>query len=486
MSSFSFTQDYPLLANSNSFSGAQDSSGSVSQPGAYTSQPPPPPPTTTIGKISTGPPQERQNGVPPPYVAESRNQSFEGGNYHGSFDRSRSASQGASYSGQGPRQGGPQTYNNDNYNGSQQGGKFTSHAPSWGTTASGNSGAPPLHNSQYRGPPPGIAPPPNFNQYNPNQQQRTGPPGPHSPQAPHHYQNGPMMRNYSEDSTMQGSPPLIPHMMHNGQLSRGGPPPQGNNSMSAQLAFQPPPEFSAPQNPHIARCPPPQVYIMSSPSGGHGPHTDSSLIPKRGPAGGVYSWTKEDDTRLTDVMKKYKNPLDWEPIAKEHGRGKTAKECHERWIRYLKPGVRKGQWQDHEDAIVVEAVTTSSEQPFTRWSDLAQRLPGRVGKQIRDRWVNHLNPNINHLPFSREDDLNLWNGHTKLGKRWVEISTKFFKQSRSENHIKNRWYSASFKKFISNEFGPDAYSGGKPPGKGDKKGKKMKFEAENEAMIDVV
>jgi len=59
----------------------------------------------------------------------------------------------------------------------------------------------------------------------------------------------------------------------------------------------------------------------------------------------------------------------------------------------------------------------------------------------------------------------LWDGHTKLGKRWVEISTKYFKNSRSENHIKNRWYSASFKKFISNEFGPNAYSGGKSPKK---------------------
>lgn len=109
----------------------------------------------------------------------------------------------------------------------------------------------------------------------------------------------------------------------------------------------------------------------------------------------------------------------------------------------------------------MEVVTTSTEQPFTRWSDLAQRLPGRVGKQIRDRWVNHLNPNINHLPFSREDDLLLWEGHKKLGKRWVEISTKYFETNRSENHIKNRWYSASFKKFIANEFGVDAYSGKK-------------------------
>jgi len=213
--------------------------------------------------------------------------------------------------------------------------------------------------------------------------------------------------------------------------------------------------------------------MTSSQNGGANPGV------KRGT--GVFSWTKDDDARLTEIMKKYKNPRDWEPIAKEHGAGKSPKECHERWIRYLKPGVRKGQWTDHEDAIVIEAVTTSSEQPFTRWSDLAQRLPGRVGKQIRDRWVNHLNPNINHLPFSKEDDLLLWEGHKKLGKRWVEISTKYFNSSRSENHIKNRWYSASFKKFISNEFGPEAYASAKGAGKNkDKKSKKL---ASDEATI---
>lgn len=273
-----------------------------------------------------------------------------------------------------------------------------------------------------------------------------------------------MNRNYSEDSTARASPPP-PH------IPPGGPPPRSG--------FQPPPEFAAPHNPHLNRRPPPAVYIMSS----SGNANDPGVVLKTR-AAGIYTWTKEDDTHLSEVMKKYKNPRDWEPIAKDHGRGKSAKECHERWIRYLKPGVRKGQWQDHEDAIVVEAVTTSTEQPFTRWSDLAQRLPGRVGKQIRDRWVNHLNPNINHLPFSREDDLLLWNGHKKHGKRWVEISSKYFTSGRSENHIKNRWYSASFKKFISNEFGPDAHGGGastsvKKNDKNKSKPKKAEIKAEN-------
>lgn len=402
MSNFSFSQDYPSLANSGSNLGYNECRRDH---------------------------HPRGHGAPPPPMTETRNQSFDGGHYHGDFNNSESLDQG--YPINPPRQVLPQRHPvyppQDNYK--HHKGSFPPQAPSWGTTTSAGSHA---HPPPYRGPPP------HYGGYH------GGPPVP-----PPHQPYGHMNRNYSEDSVPRTSPP--PH------VALGGPPQHG--------AFQPPPEFAAPHNPHLSRRPPPAVYIMSS-SGSDAGIASQSRAP------GIYAWTKEDDSRLTDVMKKYKNPRDWEPIAKDHGRGKSAKECHERWIRYLKPGVRKGQWQDHEDAIVVEAVTTSSEQPFTRWSDLAQRLPGRVGKQIRDRWVNHLNPNINHLPFSREDDLLLWNGHKKYGKRWVEISTKYFNSGRSENHIKNRWYSASFKKFISNEFGPDAHSGG--PSTATKKGEKLK------------
>lgn len=353
MSSFSFTQDYPMLAASASHEHGQS--------GHHPNLPPP-------------------HHMHPHQALESRNQSFEGGHYHGSFNRSDSM---MSYEGHPPM-----------YEGRGPGyqGSYPPHAGSWGSAGS------------YQG-------------YGGHNQYQNYPP--------------PMMRNYSEDSG-RASPPSGPHgvrMMH-----------------SHGRQFQPPPEFRAPPSMVNKAGPQRPTHILSSPYGGK----SSS-----------FGWTKDEDIRLTEIMKKYKNPRDWEPIAKELNCGRSAKECHERWIRYLKPGVRKGQWTDHEDAIVIEAVGTSSEQPFTRWSDLAQRLPGRVGKQIRDRWVNHLNPNINHLPFAREDDLLLWEGHKKLGKRWVEISNKYFNCSRSENHIKNRWYSASFKKFITNEFGSDAYSGGK-------------------------
>ena len=112
--------------------------------------------------------------------------------------------------------------------------------------------------------------------------------------------------------------------------------------------------------------------------------------------------------------------------------------------------------------------------------------------------MNHLNPALCHEPFSKEDvslvvsssrpgherlapnsnspddffssppphprlphlkqDMKLWKGQAEIGKRWVEISNRNFKGSRSENHLKNRWYSATFKKFVREEFGEGAYA----------------------------
>jgi len=214
-------------------------------------------------------------------------------------------------------------------------------------------------------------------------------------------------------------------------------------------------------------------------------------------------WTPEEDIELLDVMSTYKRgqDFDWHELAKKltntlTGEARNARECHDRWTRYLKPGSRKGQWTEEEDSIVLRVIFDNrsgvgyeqanemsgknkdgsnrkrggsrggreSIMTFTQWADLAPQLPGRTGKQIRDRWVNYLNPSINHLPFSREDDIKLWEGHAELGKRWVEVSCKVFNSERSENHIKNRWYSAAFKRFVQKEYGPGAYDQAKQSG----------------------
>ena len=97
-------------------------------------------------------------------------------------------------------------------------------------------------------------------------------------------------------------------------------------------------------------------------------------------------------------------------------------------------------WTAEEDGIVWRTVLADPADavPFTRWSELASHLPGRTGKQARDRWTNYLNPAIDRTPFGREDDVALFKGHGEFGKRWVEISESVFHSRRSENQVKNR------------------------------------------------
>lgn len=39
-----------------------------------------------------------------------------------------------------------------------------------------------------------------------------------------------------------------------------------------------------------------------------------------------------------------------------------------------------------------------------KWSEIAASIPGRMGKQCRERWFNHLNPELTKAPWTDEED----------------------------------------------------------------------------------
>lgn len=134
---------------------------------------------------------------------------------------------------------------------------------------------------------------------------------------------------------------------------------------------------------------------------------------------GNQTWTQEEDDILKEAVSK-SGDNDWKTIASALCH-RTEIECYNRWHNSINTVQVKGAWSPEEDALVLKLV---KEYGPKKWCQIAKHLHGRIGKQCRERWLNHLNPVVTKGEWTEEEDRAILLSHQANGNKWATLANQ--------------------------------------------------------------
>ncbi|XP_010530893.1 PREDICTED: transcription factor MYB32-like [Tarenaya hassleriana] len=97
------------------------------------------------------------------------------------------------------------------------------------------------------------------------------------------------------------------------------------------------------------------------------------------------AWTKEEDERLIAYIKANGEGC-WRSLPKAAGLLRCGKSCRLRWINYLRPDLKRGNFTPDEDSLIIKFHSLLG----NKWSLIAARLPGRTDNEIKNYWNTHI------------------------------------------------------------------------------------------------
>ncbi|MFS7957307.1 putative transcription factor MYB-HB-like family [Helianthus anomalus] len=112
---------------------------------------------------------------------------------------------------------------------------------------------------------------------------------------------------------------------------------------------------------------------------GRAPCCDKANV-KKGP------WSPEEDEKLKDYIQIYGTGGNWITLPQKAGLRRCGKSCRLRWLNYLRPNIKHGEFSDDEDKIICTLFASIG----SRWSIMAAQLPGRTDNDIKNYWNTKL------------------------------------------------------------------------------------------------
>ncbi|KAL9227363.1 hypothetical protein vseg_003059 [Gypsophila vaccaria] len=100
---------------------------------------------------------------------------------------------------------------------------------------------------------------------------------------------------------------------------------------------------------------------------------------KKGP------WTPEEDIILVSYIQEH-GPGNWRAVPTNTGLRRCSKSCRLRWANYLRPGIRRGNFNEQEEKMIIHLQALLG----NRWAAIASYLPQRTDNDIKNYWNTHL------------------------------------------------------------------------------------------------
>uniref|UniRef100_A0A1J3I880 Myb-related protein 306 n=2 Tax=Noccaea caerulescens TaxID=107243 RepID=A0A1J3I880_NOCCA len=146
---------------------------------------------------------------------------------------------------------------------------------------------------------------------------------------------------------------------------------------------------------------------------------------KKGP------WTPEEDIILVSYIQEH-GPGNWRSVPTHTGLRRCSKSCRLRWTNYLRPGIKRGNFTQHEEKMILHLQALLG----NRWAAIASYLPERTDNDIKNYWNTHLKKKLKKINESGEEDNDGFSSLNTTSQKQHQSSNKGQWERRLQTDIK--------------------------------------------------